>query len=548
MTRLRSFFSRIRALFRRQELDERIDEELHFHVEMETAENIHRGMSEHETRRQALMDSGGVEQVKEAHRDVRGVPFLESLIQDIRFALRSFRRDPGFTATVLVTLALGIGVGTAIFAVVNAVLLQPLPYEEPDRLVTLWRVNEQEGGDVEYRLRRTPLSPADFYDWRDQSGLFDSAVAVVASATSFDNHAQINSGQYVDEGFCPTLGVQPLLGRCFLPDDVRPEPPFTYILQYDFWKRDFGGDPGVVGRTYDEISGRQGTIIGVMPPGFVLVSRSTNWLHGRSFIARKANRSTFNLRPIARLKAGLTLEQAQAGADVFSRRLAESYPDIHAGWRVVLIPVAEEAAGQLHGPLFLLLMASSLVLLIVCLNISGLVLVRSLARSTELAVRSAIGAGRSRLIRQLVTENVVLSIVGGAIGLGSAYFLVDYLRYWIPSTGGADGVLRAESIRVDPWVITFAVGVALASGILFGLLPAFRGTSGCLAAWIKEGSNSALGGMRAQRARHWLSVAQVSLAVVLTVGACLLVRSFLQLHQRGPGFRPEGVVALPINA
>ena len=544
MTWLSSIVTRISALFRKRRLNADLDDELRFHLEMEEQDNVRGGMSAKEARRQARLRLGGLEQVKEEYRDALRIPFLESLLQDLRFAFRSFRRDPGFTATVLVTLALGIGVGTAIFAVVNGVLLQPLPYKDPDRLVTLWRVNDRDADGT-----RTPLSPADFYDWRDRSGLFENMVAVTPTATSFHNHGTIYRGQYVDEGFCSTLGVRPLLGRCFLPDDLRPGSTLTYMLQHDFWKRDFGGDPGVVGRTYEWINGRrQGTIIGVLPPDFVLVNRSTNWFHGRNFSSRKENRTAFNVWSIARLKAGLALKEAQAGSDVFSRRLAESYPNIHAGWHVVLIPVSEEASGNLRGPLLLLLAASGVVLLIVCLNIVGLVVVRSSVRSTEFAVRSALGAGPGRLVRQLVTENALLAIAGGLIGLVLAHFLTEYLRFWIPSTGEAESVLRTESIRVDPSVISFAVGAALISCILSGLIPALGGTSVRLARWMKEGNNSAPGGVGAQRGRLWLSAAQVALAVVLSTGACLLARSFVELHETGPGFQSEGIVALPISA
>ncbi len=549
MTWLSSIVTRISALFRKRRLNADLDDELRFHLEMEEQDNVRSGMSAKEARRHARLRLGGLELTKEEYRDVVRIPFLESLLQDLRFAFRSCRRDPGFTATVLVTLALGIGVATAIFAVVNAVLLQPLPYKEPDRLVYLRRSQIQRGIQSQ-SYRFNGVSFGDCSDWRDHSGLFESVVCLHANVATVE--LTMSYGEEVDEGFCETLGVQPLLGRCLTAEDfrsLRRGSPMPVILQYPLWKSQFGGDPDVIGRTYGSEPGYQLTVIGVMPPDFAFRYRSLRW-----FLPitrnRKSNRNrhrVFTYSAIGRLKPGISLEEAQAGAEVFSRRMVELYPDTHEGWRYSLTPVAEEAAGGLGGPLRLLLAAVGLTLLIVCLNVAGLVSVRSLGRSSEIAVRSAIGAGRRRLIRQLLTENLLLSLGGCALALGVAWPLVHYLRLWIPSTLWADGVLGAEQIRVDPWVLIFAGAAALGSGVLFGLLPALRGTSIHLAAWIKEGGGMGLEASRGRRGRDWLSVAQVSLAVVLTVGSCLLLRSFLKLYQQGAGFRPENIIAFPFG-
>ena len=539
MSWLRSIVGRLSALFRKGRLDADLDDELRFHLEMEEQENIRNGMSAKEARRQARLRLGGMEQVKEEYRDHRGIPFLESLLQDLRFAFRSFRRDPGFTATVLVTLALGIGVGTAIFAVVNAVLLQPLPYDDPDRLVFLRRVNDRED------VRSDGVNIYDCYDWRERSGLFESVVCAWPDGISLDGKSYATLS--VDEGFCEGVGVRPILGRCFVPDDFRPTGPAKLILQYDVWQSQFGGDPRIIGQTFSNDLDRGVSVIGVMPPGFTFFSRSTQGFRPLIFLNpnHRDRRSDFpDRQAVGRVKTGLTLEQTQARADVFSRQLAEAHPETNRGWRFLLSPVSDEASKGLRSPLFLLLSASTLVLLVVCLNVAGLVLIRSRTRSTELAVRSALGAGRRRLIRQLLTENIMLSVAGGLIGLGLACLLVDYLRLWIPSTRWADRILGVENIGIDPWVIYFVVGVALSSGVIFGLLPAFQGTSTRLVAWIKQDSRGALGG---SRAGQWLSVAQIALAVVLTVSACLLVRSFSILNGQGPGFRAENLVSLGIG-
>ena len=549
MAWLHTLTSRFLGLFGKQRRDDELDDELRFHLEMETEENIRKGMSPEEAKREARLRLGGVEQVKEEYREHRGLPFLESLAQDVRFALRSFRRDLGFTATVLVTLALGIGVGTAIFSVVNAVLLQPLPYKEPDRLVYLKR-SRVEGGIKSQSNPFKGVSYGDCAEWRSHSGLFESVACVNASVAVLERG--YSYGDVVDENFCNTLGVQPLLGRCFAGEDFRArsrEWPTPIMLLYPFWQSQFGGDPEIVGKTTDVgTGGYSAIVVGVMPPDFVFHYRSLMWLTPfPPFRADYNPHRYFGMNAIARLKPGITLKEAQAGAEVFSQRMAELHPDTHQGWQYSLSPVAEEAAGGLDGPLRLLLAGVGLMLLIVCLNVAGLVGVRSLGRSSEIAVRSAIGAGRRRLVRQLLTESLLLSLFGGVLALAVAWPLVQYLRLWIPSTKWADALLQPELVRIDPWVLAFAAGAALGSGVLFGLTPALRGTSIHLANYINEGGGKAVSRSGGQRARDWLSVAQVALAVLLTVGSGLLLRSFLKLHQQGAGFQPRNVIALPVE-
>lgn len=558
MTRLRSFVSRIQALFRRQELDERIDEELRFHIEMQTEEYLRRGMSAQEARRRALIDSGGVEQVKEMHRDVRGLPFVESLFQDVRFAVRSFSRDRGFTATVLVALVLGVGVGTAMFAVVNGVLIQPLPYEDPDRLVAMWREEKGADGKVDPRRVGRNISSPDFRDWRDESGLFESALNINPNRAAFPELGRFLHGAYVDGDLCRTIGVKPLLGRCLAPDEAK-RVPDVIVLLHDTWKSRFGANLDIVGQHILVGSAPNSipvVVVGVMPPGFYLLSRDVGWIMPWNLPPISAEqehlryaRSRFNFWGIARLRDDLSLEQSQAAADAFSQRLAERYPTTHTGRHLVLEPLAEEAAAGLRGPLMMLFSAAVVVLLIVCSNVAGLALVRSLSRSSEFAVRSAIGAGRIRLIRQIITENVLLSLFGGALGLALAAGFVEFLRGWLPRENTwSSFFLQTDRIVIDEWVAAFALALALVSGVLFGLLPAFRGTSLKLATWVKEGPSSSLGSRDARAARRWLSVAQVSLAVVLATAAGVSVRTFMKLHQQGPGIRTEKTIGMTIFA
>ena len=557
MSWIQTSASRFLALFRRTRLDHELDEELYFHLHMETEENIRNGMSPGEAQRQARLRLGGVEQVKEAYRDRRAIPFVESLLQDVRFALRSFRKDLGFTATVVVAMVLGVGIGTTMFAVVNGVLIQPLPYEEPDRLVAMWRI--EEGADKQQnpsRLGRM-ISWPDFVDWRDHSGLFESALNIDPSRAAFPELGRFLHGAYVDGDLCETFGVRPALGRCLAADDFEPDAPGVILLLHDTWKRRFGADPNIIGRTLPLGSPPPAVptvVVGVMPPGFYLLSRDVGWImpwNLPQLTAEMADRarSTFYFWGIGRLKEGLSLEQAQAAAEAFSQGLAQRYPASHTGRRLVLKPLAEEAAGGLRDPLLVLFSATGIVLLIVCSNIAGLALVRALTRSTEFAVRSAIGAGRGRLIRQLITENVVLSFLGGLLGLVLAAGIVGFLSGWLPKQNvWSSFFLQADRIVIDLRVAAFSLAVAVVSGVLFGLLPAFRGTSLKLAAWVKEGANSSVGSREARHARQWLSIAQVSLAVVLATSACVSVRTFLSLHQQGPGFRPEQIIGLTVFA
>ena len=296
---------------------------------------------------------------------------------------------------------------------------------------------------------------------------------------------------------------------------------------------------------------------GVMPPGLYLLSRDVGWIMPKNLApipAEQADRlrwarSQFNFWGIARLRDDLSLEQSQAATDAFSQRLAERYPTTHTGRRLVLEPLAEEAAAGLRDPLLLLFSAAGIVLLIVCSNVAGLTLVRALSRSSEFAVRSAIGAGRSRLIRQLITENVLLSLFGGALGLILAAGIVEFLRGWLPRENTwSSFFLQTDRIVIDQWVAAFALALALVSGVLFGLLPAFRGTSLKLAEWVKEGASSSLGSRDSRAARRWLSVAQVSLAVVLATAAFVSVRTFMKLHEQGPGFRTDHTIGMTIFA
>ncbi len=543
MTKLRSIVARIAAMFRRRELDERIDDELRFHIEMQTEENIRRGMSPCEARRQARIDSGGVEQVKEMHRDVRGWPFLESLFQDVRFALRSFAKSPGFTATVLVTLALGIGVGTAVFSIVNAILLKPLPYRDPDRVMMLWAYSDDLGLD-QVRKMGSAMGAAEFLDRKRHSRAFESMAAFRGWSELFgtENGEIYLSGLKVSEGFFEVLGVDPILGRRFIPEEYTADNDGVVILQYNTWRSRFGADPEIIGKQVS-FGPTMHTIVGVMPPGFVLYSRGPEFLKPIDFTSwmnRPREYSFFNV--IARLKEGVSVGQAQTEAEVLTNRMAQQYPGLrsyyeHRNHKVV--PVSEDATGDLRPALAVLFGAVVVVMLIVCSNVANLMLGRASSRTREVAVRAAIGAGQLRLVRQLLTESLLLSLAGGAAGLGLAHLVVRHFQSMVPDSGWGDLLVQAEGIGIDTTTTVFAAAIAVTAGLIFGIAPAIHTSRSDLNTLLKDAATSSVGGRAGSTSRSAFVVVETALAVILVCCAGLLIRSFVGLYDEGPGFQTE---------
>ena len=535
MTRLRSFFSRIRALFRRQELDERIDEELRFHVEMETAENIHREMSEHEARRQALMDCGGVEQVKEMHRDVRGLPLLESLLKDASFALRSFRKSPGYTAAVLATLALGIGAGAAIFSIVNSVLLQPLPYKEPHRLVTLLLMTSSGQSSP-----RNSMGAREFLARKELSTTLQSIAAFQTSTWMMESEQarRIISGLAVSDGFFDVLGAEPALGRRFSPEDHSPGADLSVILLDGIWRTQFNADPAVIGSQH-KFWNSNATIVGVMPPGFVFYSRNVDYLTAVD-LARYTDRGfryTY-FRSVARLEDHTSIAEAQAEQDVLTAQFKDQYPSYEEGRESKLVPISEDSAGEVRPALTALFGAVTFLMLIVCANVANLLLGRASGRVREMGVRAAIGAGRARLVRQLLTESLILSVVGGVVGFGIAQIIVKYSQAMAPDRSGWGSFLvQADSIGIDRATFAFAVAVTFLAGLAFGVAPAVRASRLDVNSTLKSGSRGSGGSRRDRFLRNSLVVVQTALAFVLVCGAGLLIRSSSALYESGPGFQ-----------
>jgi len=544
MTWLTSAVLRISALFRKRRLDDDLDDELRFHLEMEEQNNLRNGMSAAEARRRARRRLGGLEQVKESYREQQGIPFLESLFQDLRFALRSLCKTPGVTAAAILTLTLGIGIGTAIFSLVNAILLRPLPYEEPDRLVMLKRIEP----NAPTQANESFSIPApELLEWQRNMEVFEGMAAFPVNwapvATDLEPPERVVV-QRCSPGFLSLLGVQPTLGRDFTPDEHRLSA-HVLILQYDIWKRAFHGDPGIIGKTV-RLSSTTWTVIGVMPHNFLFFSRATDMLIPIPDV-ESFNGARGSTKVIARLKPGVTLEQAQAWADVFSKALDSGKPNAEQGRRVRLVTLSDVATAGFRPAFLALLGAVTGVILIMCANLANLLLVKTNGRAKELAVRAAMGASRTRIVRLLLMESLVLSAAGATLGLAFCANLLPVLQAIVPGryTNG-EYLIQLESIGIDGAVLLFATAVSLCAGLIFGLVPAIRSSRHNLNGDLKDvGKGSSRRG--APRLQRSLAAAQVAVSLVLAVGAVLLVRSVVKIYSQGPGYRTEGLLHLHVR-
>ena len=543
-----SIVRKIRAVFRRRKLDAEMSEEMRAHLELQAAENVARGMSVENARYAALRSFGGVEQIKERAREQRGVLWLEQTLQDLRYTARSLRRNPGFTATIVLTLALAIGATASIFSVVNAVLLEPLPYAHLDRLVNLRETRPEAGGSG--RRVPVPVSPATFFDWRNGVSSFEQIAAVAPNEVTLTGDGepeQLQAAGVTAEVF-PMFGVTPLLGRQFRAEDTRPGAEPVVILSYAFWQRRFGGDPLIVGRSIT-LDGRPCSVIGVLPASFddaaaagvSLRSRPAIW-GAMPLVEAGAPRSVPAWDVHARLKPGVTIATAQNEVSAVMQRLAKEFPATNAARDAQIEPLVDRVVGSVRSNLWILFAAVVLVLLIACANVANLLLARATLRGGETAMRAALGASRSRLVRQFLTESVVLSLAGCGLGLAVVAAGIDGFASVLPAN-----LPRAEHISIDGRVLAFSVVVSLLTGVAFGLLPAWHGSRTDLQATIKSGGRGGQGGRAGARVRSGLIVAQVALSLVLLVGAGLLLRSFAALNGVDPGFNPHNVLTLRVS-
>src|SRR5271157_997351 len=653
MSRIRVLASRLAGLLKKHRLDEELDEELCSHIEMLAEENARRGMTPDEARYAALREFGGVEQAKELYREQRGLPMIETTLQDLYYGVRQLRGNPGFTAVVVLTLALGIGANTAIFSVVNAVFLRPLPYPQSSRLLWIAEANPA--------LKAEIAGGGDYVDWKDYNQTLEQITAYDESGsfnlTGRGTPARLHAAQ-VSASFFATLGVDPQLGRRFTLQEDQPNGPHAVILMHPFWQQYFGSDPQVLGKTVT-LDGTPYSVVGVMPDSFRFPGRSELQMLLPLALNEASERLRVQqqlVRIIGRLKPGVPMERAFADLDAIRKRAqppvfggptfgrgpggaglgpgpvpaagagqrsivrietsgpgtlpgggppngpvpvqapgatgeapnqafgatagavketeTKSALRLHSqrpptalkpspgeGPRVALGPpkqlpenelkvvgLAEHLAGNLRPAMLTLLGVVGLVLLIACANVANLVLTRASTRTREVAVRAVLGAGRWRLVRQLLSESVILGLAGGLVGVLLAAWGADVMSRLIPASAGGD-ILSMVRVRVDSHVLLFALAVSTVTGILFGLAPALSATqlgSG-LAERLKEGAPVASAGPRRGLLRGALAVAELSLALVLLISAGLLIKSFYRLLSVDPGFAPERVLTMNIS-
>jgi len=533
MKRLIDGWSWIRALLLRRTVERDLDEEIRFHLDEQTEKNRRAGMSPNEARRQAMVRFGGVESVRERTRDEIRPAFLDELSRNVQYALRGLGRAPGFATAALLTLGVGIGGTSAIFSVVRTVMLEPLPYAQPDRVVTVWETSR--GGGA-----RNVIAPSNFVAWRERSRTLEHVGMVGPETLDMVVNGQPDqvAGLSLSADAFAALGVEPAIGRAYSAAEDFGGARRVIVVSHEFWHRRLGGRQDVLGLTLSASDGPL-TIIGVMPSAFTVVGQKAEFLvpFGRTLEQLRAVRGRGNAYAVARLRDGVTFDQAVTEMRAIFADLEKENPRLNAARTIELLPLQEQLVGDVRPALFALAGAMVLVLIIACVNVANLLLARSAARQRELGMRTALGAARGRLVRQMLTESLVLAAGGGIAGLAVAALCH---RGLLALAGDRIQVPRLDQVTLDLPVVAFTTVVALASGILFGLAPAFVSTSTANEALREDGR--ARGGRRLHGALGALVVMEVALSLVLLAGAGLLTRSFLKLQSVDTGFRVDGVI------
>lgn len=541
---------RLRALFRGKEMDAEADDELRYHLEREAEKYRLSGISAEDAARRARLAFGGRTQVEQECRNSRGTKFVEDLLQDLRYAVRSFAKTPGLSLMIVLSLAIGIGANTAIFSVTSTLLLKPLPYPHPDRLAILWLRSPGIGIPQDWP------SPGQYHDIVTQNHVFEeTALAIGDSYTLTERTRAIKvDGIEATSSLLPMLGAKAMLGRVFLPEEDEPGKPQTVVLTYGFWQREFAGDPNVVGRSIT-LNGHPNTVVGVLSPDFRLnheviptvagIDKPEIFMPPEEEARNPTIYGSENYNIVARLKPGVTMQQAQADIDVIAARLREE-KHRDRSFTISVVPLMEQVVGNVRTAVLILFGAVALVLLIACTNVANLLLSRATTRQREIAIRAALGAGRARVIRQLLTESILLSVIGGAAGLGLSELSIFIARRMHPGN-----IPRLDELGMDFRVLVFTFGVAILTGIVFGLAPALRASRVDLTANLKAGGKGSLSGglsVRHDKLRGALVIAELAISLPLLVGAGLLVRSFVRLANVPPGFNPQGVVSMDVGA
>lgn len=530
---LDSFRSSLASLFHRAQMDSEMDEELRSHIEKRADDLERSGISRAEAIRRANIEFGGLERYKEECRQERSGSWLETLWADVRYGLRMFRRNPGFTAVAVLTLALGIGANTAIFSVVQGVMLAPLPYDQPDRLVIVWQNNAQ--------TPRLSVSLPDFREWQRQATSFEQMAGARWSAFNLTSPGtpEHTTGLEVSSGFFHLLGAQLSLGREFTPQEDQAGGARVAIITDHLWKARFGGDAQALGKSLT-LDGVSYIIVGILSPEFRFVDNRDVYIPLAQGDPMFNDRRFPGVLPIGRLKPGVTISQAHSEMDSIQANLNQLYPATDHGFGAVIVPLKPAVVGDIAGTLLLILGAVAVVLLIACANVANLLLARSAARAREFAIRSALGANQGRIMRQLVTESVLLALAGGILGLAIARAALKGVLAIV-----ATDLPRSENVGLNGSVLLFALVVSIVVGVLFGLAPAFKSLRPDLQSALKSGSRGSTGAHH--RTQHVLVVGQMALTIVLLAGAGLLFRTIRDLWHINPGFQAQNVITFKVG-
>lgn len=536
MRRLRAALSRLAGIFNTGKRDRELSDELESHLQFHIDDNLRRGMSPQEARRQANIRLGGVEQTKEIYRERRSLPMIETLLQDLRYALRMLARNPGFTVVAVATLALGIGATTAIFSVVYGVLLRPLPYRDSNRIMSVFEINS-EG-------HRSHLADPNFDDFRDQSRSFQAIAKYGDNVVSVSGARQPTrtSVASVSPDFLKVFGIQPILGRDFIASDAKKGAGPTVLVSYGYWKQEFGS-PHDLSQSHLKIDGAVYSVIGVLPAGFRFPSDVDLWLPA-DLDGENPSRTSHNYSAVGRLRDGVTAEQANLEISTIARHIHDTSSEQgdYLLKDATVVPLQDSITGKARSPLLVLLGAVGFLLLVACANVANLLLAQASVRERELAIRSALGAARGRLVRQFLTEAFLLSLVGGGLGVLGAFWGVAGLVALAPENlPRLDGV----SISIPVLVFAFLLSAAVAAGL--GAFTALRATSGDLRNGLVEGARGQVGSHGGQLVGRMIVAAQIAITLVLVIGAGLLGRSLMKVLEVNPGFRVDRIVAMDVS-
>src|SRR5262245_29426657 len=509
-----------RRLWLRKKLEEELEKELRFHLDQHTADLIAQGFDAEEARRRARLAIGGPEQVKEQCRDARGTRWLEDLLQDLRYGARMLIKNPGFALVAVITIAAGIAANTTIFSLADALVLRPFNFPNQERLVMVWERGENEGG-----FDHGSVAPGDFNDWREQSQSFELLIAI--DQRSFDltgaHQPERFGGHGVSAGFFDALGVKLALGRAFLPGEDEPGREQVVVLKHSLWERRFSSDPNIVGKTWT-LNAKTFTVIGVAPPGFNFPLPSGEmWAPLALDDKAKQERGRNYLQTMGLLKTGVSIAQADADLDAISRRAQRLFPNADTGRSANVVGMAKDFVGNAQMYVTPLIGTVAFVLLIACANVASMLFSRALGRQKEIAVRLALGASRWRIVRQLLTESLLLALAGGVIGLLLSVWAVDLLRGAMPEDY-AKFIPGWEHFSVNRTALLFTLMISILTGVIFGLMPAWQASKPNLNESLKEGAKGASSTGSRHRLRGALVVAEVALSLVLLVGAGLMIR------------------------